>query len=136
MNIITWEWFMIIGLIVGWLGFLIGKIIYDNSYSLETLGTVIAVISSVILLLSVILMIPLTLAQSKVEKEYNKYIDLKLKYYEAIINEDEITKQYLEMTDIITYNLWYDTYKDDLNNEWHLWGTSSYAKNMDYIEVK
>lgn len=136
MNIITWEWFMIIGLIVGWSGFLIGKIIYDNSYSLETLGTVMAVISSVILLLSVILMIPLTLAQSKVEKEYNKYIDLKLKYYEAIINEDEITKQYLEMTDIITYNLWYDTYKDDLNNEWHLWGTSSYAKKMDYIEVK
>lgn len=74
MNVITWEWFMIIGLIVGWLGIFIGKLIYDNSYSLETLGTVIAVISSAILLLSVILMIPLTLAQSKVEKEYNRYM--------------------------------------------------------------
>ena len=86
MNVITWEWFIIIGLIVGWLGILIGKIIYDHSYRLETLGAVMADISSVVLLLSVILMIPLTIAQNKVEKEYNRYMEIKTEYYEAKIN--------------------------------------------------
>lgn len=140
MNIITWEWFMIIGLVVGWLGILISKIIYDHSFALETLGTVIAVISSVILLLSVILMIPLTLAQSKVEKEYSRYMEIKAEYYEARINylenpDDDFAKIALDLAEQKVEFQWYDTYKDDLNNEWHLWGTSSYAKKMDYIEV-
>lgn len=144
MNVITWEWFMIIGLIVGWLGILTGKIIWDHSYRLETLGAVMAVISSVVLLLSVILMIPLTVAQNKVEKEYNRYIEIKTEYYEAKINylenpDDDFAKialGFAEQKVESEWNAWYDTYKDDLNNEWHLWGTSTYAKKMDYIEVK
>lgn len=144
MNVITWEWFIIIGLIVGWLGILIGKIIYDHSYRLETLGAVMAVISSVVLLLSVILMIPLTIAQNKVEKEYNRYMEIKTEYYEAKINylenpDDDFAKialGFAEQKVESEWNAWYDTYKDDLNNEWHLWGTSTYAKKMDYIEVK
>ena len=143
MNIITWEWFMIIGLVVGWLGILISKIIYDHSFALETLGTVIAVISSVSLLLAVILMIPLTLAQNKVEKEYSRYMEIKTEYYEARINylenpDDDFAKIALDLAEQkveFQWNAWYDKYKDDLNNEWHLWGTSSYAKKMDYIEV-
>lgn len=143
MNVITWEWFVVIGLIVGWLGIIVGKILYDYSYSMETAGCVVAAVCSVILLAAVIFMIPLEFAQNKVEKEYNRYMEIKIEYYEAALNaannpDDDFAQDALSLVKQkveFEWNSWYDKYKYDLNNEWHLWGTSSYAKKMDYIEV-
>ena len=70
-------------------------------------------------------------------------MEIKTEYYEARINylenpDDDFAKIALDLAEQkveFQWNAWYDKYKDDLNNEWHLWGTSSYAKKMDYIEV-
>ena len=132
-NIITWEWFIIIGLIVGGLGVLTFCII-DTMTSLVTLPAVGVSISAIILLSALLFNIPLLMAQNKVEKEYAKYIETKAKYYEALLTEDPLDDYAMEL-EVQKYNVWYSDNKGKLENKWHLWGTSSYANKFDYIEV-
>lgn len=131
MNVVTWEWVMIIGLIVGWLGVLTFYII-DKTTSLVTLPAIGAVISAIILLSALLFNIPLTMAQSKVEKEYTKYIETKTKYYEALLTEDQLDDYVMEL-EVQEYNFWYSSNKYKLQDKWHLWGTSTYAEKFDYI---
>lgn len=132
--IITWEWFVIIGFILGAVGIWIGYLISEWT-TYDYLSIAIVISGLIVFLTSLILSFLLSLAQNKVEKEYHRYIEIKTQYYEALLSETPLDDAYAEGRVIFEWNKWYDENKGKLNNEWHLWGTSSYAKKMDYIEV-
>lgn len=71
-------------------------------------------------------------AQKNVEDHYIDYIKLQIVVANCDSWEDlGILDQY----DVITYNQWYERNKSDLENEWTFKGTSSYAKEFDYIVI-
>ena len=44
-------------------------------------------------------------------------------------------EQYGIYDEVITYNLWYERNKSDLENVWTPKGSSNYAKEFDYIVI-
>ena len=72
-------------------------------------------------------------AQANVEKHYINY--LKLQIQVAQYDDLNPAEQYKVSTDVMTYNLWYERNKSDLENEWTFEGTSGYAKEFDYIVI-
>lgn len=72
-------------------------------------------------------------AQSDVEKQYIEY--LKLQAVAVQYDDLDVFEQYKVVDDVMTYNLWYERNKSDLENEWTFKGTSSYAKEFDYIVI-
>ena len=72
-------------------------------------------------------------AQENVRKQYIEY--LKLQTAVAQYEELNVLEQYKVADDVLTYNLWYERNKVDLEDEWTLKGTSSYAKEFDYIII-
>ena len=79
------------------------------------------------------LIIGLTSAQSNVEEHYVDY--LKLQTQVAKYDDLDMLEQYKVSTDVMTYNLWYEKNKSDLENEWTFKGASDYAKEFDYIII-
>jgi membrane-bound ClpP family serine protease len=72
-------------------------------------------------------------AQADVEKQYVNYLNLQTK---VVQYEDlDLFEQYKVYEDVMTYNLWYERNKSDLENEWSFKGTSAYAKEFDYIVI-
>jgi hypothetical protein len=47
----------------------------------------------------------------------------------------DVLEQYKVHDDVMTYNLWYERNKSDLDNPWTLKGTSDYAKEFNYIVI-
>lgn len=72
-------------------------------------------------------------AQENVRKHYIEY--LKLQTSVAQYDDLNVLEQYKVADDVMTYNLWYERNKEDLKDEWTLKGTSSYAKELDYIII-
>ena len=72
-------------------------------------------------------------AQANVEKHYIDYIKLQVQV--AKYDDLDIFEQYEVRDDVMTYNLWYEKNKSDLENEWSFKGTSDYAKEFDYIVI-
>jgi hypothetical protein len=72
---------------------------------------------------------PLSICRQNIWDKHDWYIETRLKYAEA----DGIEKEYLEMTDVMEYNLWYEKNKDDLENPWNF--KSSAGCEFDYIKV-
>ena len=72
-------------------------------------------------------------AQANVEKHYVDY--LKLQVQLAKYDDLNMLEQYKVSTDVMTYNLWYERNKSDLENEWTFKGSSDYAKEFDYIII-
>lgn len=130
--VITWEWFVIIGLIVGWLGVTIGKILYDIT-SYDTAGYIVAFPSAVILLASLIFSVVLSFAQDTVEDKYVTYVETKTEYYYALLTEDT-QDDIIVKAKVDEYNEWYLSNKSKLDNKWTLWGTTSCATKFDYIQ--
>ena len=79
------------------------------------------------------LVIGLTSAQNNVEEHYVDY--LKLQTQVAKYDDLDMLEQFKVRDDVMTYNLWYERNKSDLENEWTLKGTSAYAKEFDYIVI-
>ena len=74
--------------------------------------------------------IPLGLCKENIYDKHDWYIETRLKYAEA----EGIEKEYLEMTDVMTYNLWYERNKEDIENPWNF---KSVAEcEFDYIKIK
>ena len=75
------------------------------------------------------LFFPLAIVGGSVQDKYDWYIEIRLKYAEA----EGVEKMYLEMTDVMTYNLWYEQNKEDLENPWNF--KSAAGCEFDYIKV-
>lgn len=73
--------------------------------------------------------IPLDICTENIYDKYDWYIETRLKYAEA----EGIEKMYLEMNDVMTYNLWYEKNKDDLEDPWNFKSAAGYK--FDYINV-
>jgi hypothetical protein len=72
-------------------------------------------------------------AQNNVQEHYVEYLKLQTK---VVQYEDlDFIEQYEVLEDVITYNNWYDRNKAYLENEWSFKGTSTYAKEFDYIVI-
>ena len=76
------------------------------------------------------LFIPLLAVTTNIEDKYDWYMETRIKYAEA----EGIEKMYLEMTDVMTYNLWYEKNKEDLENPWNF--KSAAGCEFDYIKIK
>ena len=74
--------------------------------------------------------LPLGIVQQNIRSKYNWYMETRLKYAEA----EGIEKEYLEMTDVITYNLWYAENKEALEDPWSF--KSAAGCEFDYIKIK
>jgi hypothetical protein len=72
-------------------------------------------------------------AQANVDRQYTNYLQLQMK----VIQYDDLNalEQYKVSADVMTYNLWYERNKSDLENEWSFKGTSIYAKEFDYLVI-
>ena len=75
------------------------------------------------------LFIPLVTIRSNIESKYDWYLEIRLKYAES----EGIEKMYLEMNDVMTYNLWYERNKEDLENPWNL--KNAAGREFDYIKI-
>lgn len=72
-------------------------------------------------------------AQANVEKQYVEYLKLQTR----VVHYDDldVLEQYKVADDVLTYNLWYERNKSDLENEWSFKGSSDYAQEFDYIVI-
>lgn len=77
--------------------------------------------------------IGLCTAKDNVKEHYIDY--LKLQVEVAQYDELDLLEQYKVSTDVMTYNLWYERNKSDLENKWTFKGTSDYAKEFKYIVI-
>ena len=130
--IIGLEWIILILGIIAIIGLLTTLIFCWVDFKSEIPATISAIITLITIISFIGFVIPVLLGKSKVEKEYHKYVELRLTYLEA----EGIEKEYLEMTDIMTYNIWYENNKDKLEDEWSLWGCSDFADKFAPIEIK
>ena len=97
-------------------------------------GTVVlASLATILLIGSLGMYAALMSAQANIEKRYISY--LKLQTQVAKYDDLDMLEQYKVSTDVMTYNLWYERNKSDLENEWTFKGTSDYAKEFDYIVI-
>jgi hypothetical protein len=129
---------MIIGLewIVIALGF-VTFILVAVGLWLQCRAEVVSAICACLALISIvaffILSCGITKAQANVEKNYINYLKLQTR---VVQYEDfDVLEQYKVADDVMTYNLWYERNKSDLENEWSLKGSSTYAKEFDYIVI-
>lgn len=74
--------------------------------------------------------VPLSIVKQNIHDKYDRYIETRLKYAEA----EGIEKMYLEMNDVMTYNLWYEKNKEDLENPWNF--KSAAGCEFDYIKIQ
>jgi hypothetical protein len=77
--------------------------------------------------------IGLSNAKDNVEKHYIDYLELQIRV--AQYDDLDVLEQYKVHDDVMTYNLWYERNKSDLENEWSFKGSSYYAKEFDYIVI-
>ena len=109
---------------------IIGLVVHSGN---ERLSTVLVVLAVVCELTCGGITIGLMSAQNNVEEHYVDY--LKLQVQVAKYDDLDMLEQYKVSTDVMTYNLWYNRNKSDLENEWTPKGTSAYAKEFDYIVI-
>ena len=97
-------------------------------------GTVVlASIATILLIGSFGMYAALMSAQGNVQEQYINYLKLQAKV--AQYDDLDLFEQYKVRDDVMTYNLWYERNKSDLENEWTPKGTSAYAKEFDYIVI-
>lgn len=72
-------------------------------------------------------------ARANVTEHYVDYLELQVQV--AQYDDLDMLEQFKVRDDVMTYNLWYERNKSDLENEWTLKGTSNYAKEFDYLVI-
>jgi NADH:ubiquinone oxidoreductase subunit 4 (subunit M) len=73
--------------------------------------------------------LPLSTVKQNIYDKHEWYMETRLKYAEA----EGIEKEYLRLNDVMTYNLWYEKNKEDLENPWNF--KSSAGCEFDYIKI-
>ncbi len=105
--------------------FLLMLILSWNYY--DTVAVIVGVVN--ITLISGLLITLLAVADN-IKSKHDWYMETRLKYAES----EGIEKEYLEMNDVMTYNLWYERNKADLENPWNL--KNAAGCEFDYIKIK
>lgn len=124
--------YLILGLLFFCLITLVVSIIF-GSLKHYTFAGILAGFAAVIAIGDICLYAATMNAQDDIEKQYVEYLKLQTA---AVQYEDlDVLEQYKVADDVMTYNLWYDRNKEDLVDEWTIKGTSSYAKEFDYIVI-
>lgn len=124
--------YLILGLLFWCLITLVVAIIFGRLKHYSFAG-ILAAFAAVIAVGDICLYAATMNAQNDVEKQYVEYLKLQT----AVVQYDDLDvfEQYKVADDVMTYNLWYEKNKEDLENEWSPKGTSSYAKKFDYIKI-
>jgi hypothetical protein len=73
--------------------------------------------------------IPLGIVKQNIHDKHEWYIETRLKYAEA----EGLEKERLRLDDVMTYNLWYEKNKADLENPWNF--KSAAGCEFDYIKI-
>jgi hypothetical protein len=120
----NWLFIVLCSIPVG----IIAVIIFANTKKTAWMITSTCVMASFICVVFVIGM-PLSFCKQNIYDKYDWYIETRLKYAEA----EGIEKMYLEMNDVMTYNLWYEKNKEDLEDPWNF--KSAAGCEFDYIKV-
>lgn len=125
--IIGLEWITFALLFVALASILLARFIGDASVKLSVSMAVLSVLS---LISSIGLFGGLKSAQNNVQEHYVEYLKLQTRVaqYDDLDYPEQCKVQY----DVITYKLWYERNKSDLENEWSFKGTSTYAKEFDF----
>jgi hypothetical protein len=128
--IIGLEWLVIVlfaSFIILWV---VGLLVHNSA---EKLSTVLVVLAVVCECACGALCIGVMSAQKNIKEHFIDYLKLQTK---VVQYEDlDVLEQYKIHDDVMTYNLWYERNKSDLENEWSLKGSSDYAKEFDYIVI-
>ena len=107
---------------------IIGAVIMANAKRTRWLITGVC-ITSIFIGITFGIGMPLSICRQNIWDKYDWYIETRLRYAEA----EGIEKMYLEMNDVMTYNLWYEKNKEDLENPWNF--KSAACCEFDYIKV-
>ena len=99
----------------------------------KSIAGVFAVLWVVSEIASLALGFALSNARANVTEHYVDYLELQVKV--AKYDDLDLFEQYKVRDDVMTYNLWFERNKSDLENEWTPKGTSAYAKEFDYIVI-
>jgi hypothetical protein len=128
--IIGLEWIVIA---LGFVTFVLVAVGLWLQYRAEVLSAICACLALVSIVAFFILNCGITKAQANVEKHYIDYLKLQTR----VVQYDnlDVFEQYKVADDVMTYNLWYERNKSDLENEWSFKGSSNYAKEFDYIVI-
>lgn len=96
----------------------------------EKLSTVLVVLAVVCECVCGVFYIGAMSAQNNIEEHYVEYLKLQTKVVQY--DDLDVLEQYKVYEDVMTYNLWYERNKSDLENEWSFKGSSNYAKEFDF----
>lgn len=124
--------YLILGLFIGGLVLLFVAVILGSFKMYKTSGMLTGITVAAVLI-SISLYAATMSAQDNIEEHYVDY--LKLQVQVARYEDLDVLEQYGVYDDVMTYNLWYERNKSDLENEWSFKGTSAYAKEFDYIVI-
>ncbi len=128
--IIGLEWLVVVLFASFILLWIVSLLVHTVAEKLSTVLVVLAVVCEVV---CGVFYIGTMSAQNNIEEHYVEYLKLQTK---AVQYDDlNLLEQYKVDTDVMTYNLWYERNKSDLKNEWSFKGTSTYAKEFDYIII-
>lgn len=128
--IIGLEWIVIA---LGFVTFILVAVGLWLQCRAEVVSAICACLALVSIVAFFILSCGITKAQANVEKNYINY--LKLQTMVVQYEDLDVLEQYKIADDVMTYNLWYERNKSDLENEWSFKGSSNYAKKFDYIVI-
>ena len=93
--------------------------------SIITIACLMAVCCGIILGIG----LPLGLCKQNIHDKYDWYMETRLKYAEA----EGIEKKYIELNDVMDYNLCYSRNQEDLENPWNF--KSAAGCEFDYIKI-
>lgn len=128
--IIGLEWIVIA---LGFVTFILVAVGLWLQCRAEVVSAICACLALVSIVAFFILNCGITKAQANVEKNYINY--LKLQTMVVQYEDLDVLEQYKVADDVMTYNLWYERNKSDLETEWSFKGSSNYAKEFDYIVI-
>ena len=128
--IIGLEWLVVVLFASFILLWIVGLIVHNST---EKLSTVLVVLAVVCECACGVFYIGTMSAQNNIEEHYVEYLKLQTRVVQY--EELDVLEQYKVQDDVMTYNLWYERNKSDLENKWSFKGTSAYAKEFDYIVI-
>ena len=125
--IIGLEWIIIA---LGFITFVLVAVGLWLQCRAEVVSAVCACLALICIIAFFILNCGVTKAQANVEKHYIDYLKLQTR---VVQYEDlDLLEQCEVYNDVMTYKLWYERNKSDLENEWSFKGSSDYAKEFDF----
>lgn len=127
--IIGLEWIVLVLFVLFVITIAIALIFHER----ETIAVGLSVFATICIVGVAAFFIGVSNAQSNVEEHYIDYLKLQVQVVQY--DDLDMLEQYKVSTDVMTYNLWYERNKSDLENEWTWKGTSDYAKEFGYIVI-